>query len=193
MVNKFLYCDTETTGTDPAKHGLIQIAGIIVVDGKEVESFNLKLKPHKNDTIEVEALKVNGITADQLEAPDRLAASVGLAHFQRIMSKYVDKYNRKDKMVFCGYNARFDMDFIRALHEKEGDEYFGSWFWFPPVDVMNTAMLRFMHERDTFANFKLATVAERLGVKPEGNLHDALVDVRLTRKILQHLLIGPKP
>ena len=39
--------------------------------------------------------------------------------------------------MFAGYNARFDMDFVRALFEKSGDSYFGSWFYSAPLDVMS--------------------------------------------------------
>jgi DNA polymerase III epsilon subunit-like protein len=37
ILKKTLYIDTETTGTDPAKHGLIQLACIAEIDGEVAE------------------------------------------------------------------------------------------------------------------------------------------------------------
>jgi DNA polymerase III epsilon subunit-like protein len=89
-----------------------------------------------------------------------------------------------------GYNARFDADFIRSFFEKCGDQYFGSWFWFPPIDVMNLALIKLMDKRATMPNFKLATVANVLGLEPEGRLHEAHADIRLTQQIFNNLTGG---
>jgi DNA polymerase III epsilon subunit-like protein len=50
---KYIFLDTETTGTDPVKNGIIQLSGIIVVpdvlaDGAE-EKFDLKMQPFPAD------------------------------------------------------------------------------------------------------------------------------------------------
>ena len=50
-MKKLLYFDTETTGLDPVRNGIIQIAGIIVIDGEVKEEFNIKMQPHENDEI----------------------------------------------------------------------------------------------------------------------------------------------
>lgn len=106
-----------------------------------------------------------------------------------LLGKYIDKYDRNDKYHFIGYNARFDADFVRKLFEKNGDQYFGSWFWFPPIDVMNLAAVDLLKLRNTLPNFKLATVIEKYGIKSEEEkeLHDAYTDVRLTQKLFNKL------
>jgi DNA polymerase III alpha subunit (gram-positive type) len=42
-----------------------------------------------------------------------------------------------------------------------------------------------MDSRDEMKNFKLGTVAERLGLSAEGDLHNAFVDIILTKDIFQ--------
>ena len=37
---KELFFDLETTGTNPGKHGIHQISGLIRIDGKELEKFD---------------------------------------------------------------------------------------------------------------------------------------------------------
>ena len=100
------------------------------------------------------------------------------------LGQFCDKYNARDKMIFSGYNAKFDQDFLREWFRKCGDNYFGSWFWSPPMDVMSIAIMRIKEKRPLMPNFKLGTVAKELGIEfKESELHDALCDIRLTMAI----------
>lgn len=184
-MNKLCFIDTETTGTDPKKHGLIQLAGIIVVGGSELESFDFRPAPFESDVIDDSALAVNGVARDGLAKLEK--PSIVHDAFQTILGGHVDKFEKRDKFFFVGYNASFDMDFVRAFFVKCGNVYFGSWFFFPPIDVMNLAAVRLMDERPMMLNFKLGTVADALGLKTEGALHDALTDVRLTKELFYKL------
>ena len=40
-----LWVDVETTGLDRHRHGIIQIAGMVEVDGEVVETFDLRMNP----------------------------------------------------------------------------------------------------------------------------------------------------
>ena len=182
---KQLWIDTETTGTDPQKHAVVQIAGIIVRPDREDCTFNLTLRPFDGDAIEDAALAVTGLTREQVASyPDPLAVKKGL---EEIFAVDVSKFDRSDKFVMFGYNALFDYNFLHRLWAKCGDKYFGSWVHFPPVDVMNLAAHFLAEERHKHANFKLATVAASFGITPEGDLHDALTDIRLTRALYHAL------
>ena len=196
MNPKLCFIDTETTGTDVNVHGLIQVAGILTTWDPttrlftELERFDLRMKPFPADRVEASALAVNGVTEEQLaELPapgNQYRALVAL------LGKHISKFNRLDKAWFVGYNARFDSDFIRRWFEKCGDVYYGSWFWYPPIDVTNLAAIRFLQNRQTLPNFKLSTVADALGIKPEGELHDAMTDIKLTQAIFTKLLNPPE-
>ena len=48
---KILWVDTETTGTDPGKNGIIQLAGVLEINGQEISSFDYKIRPFAEDVI----------------------------------------------------------------------------------------------------------------------------------------------
>lgn len=182
---KELWIDTETTGTDPQRHAIVQIAGIIVVPGREDFTFNLTLKPFDGDAIEDAALAVTGLSRETIAAyADPFAVKEVL---EQVFAPVVRKFDRSDKFIMLGYNALFDYNFLHRLWAKCGDRYFGSWVHFPPIDVMNLAAHHLASQRHTLANFKLATVAAHCGLTPEGDLHDALTDIRLTRALYHTL------
>ena len=186
LFKKAVYIDVETTGTDPVKHGIHQLSGIIEVDGGEVENFDFRPRPRDNEEISEEALKVAGVTKDQIMAgtpPGEV-----LIKFKNMLKKYVDPYDKTDKFQFVGYNASFDMKFIREFFKKGEDSYFGSWFYFPYIDVMSKAAYELRNERNNLPNFKLTTVAKYLGIEfDEEKAHNALFDIELTKEVLKRL------
>lgn len=63
--------------------------------------------------------------------------------FVDLLSKYVDRYNKKDKFFLAGYNiASFDNSFLRAWFIQNGDKYFGSWFWLHRIFLRNVLKWR---------------------------------------------------
>jgi DNA polymerase-3 subunit epsilon len=186
---KLVFADTETTGLDAKKNGIVQLAGSIARFDKEIEiieRFNFRMRTLPNDIIEQSALDVNGLTVEQINSypqPSEVHRALML-----LFEKYCDKFNKADKMFLVGYNARFDYDALRAWFEKLNDKYFGSWFFFPPIDVMQVAIFNLMHERVFLPNFKQVTVAEHLGIKFDGEAHDADADVKVTEAIFKQYL-----
>jgi DNA polymerase-3 subunit epsilon len=184
---KLLFVDTETSGVDPTKHGIIQLAGQVFVDGVEQERFDLKMKPLPGQLVSKEALEVNGVTMDMLR--DYPEPVVQLRAFRRILTRYVNKFDRTDKFIVGAYNARFDYDFIRKWFENQGDKFLGSWCWFPPIDVMGMAAVDLMNERSTLENFKLRTVCKHYGLEVQDErLHDANYDIDITRGLFDLLM-----
>jgi DNA polymerase-3 subunit epsilon len=101
----------------------------------------------------------------------------------------VDRFNKKDKIFLCGYNnVKFDNEFLRELFNRNGDKYFGSWFWSGGIDLMILALEKLRHKRAEMDNFKLMTVAKELGiVLNESKLHNAVYDIELTIEICDRL------
>jgi DNA polymerase-3 subunit epsilon len=183
MTEKLFFYDLETTGVQYWKNGIHQISGSIVIDGKIEETFNFKVKPHEKAVIEEEALKVGGVTKEQiLEYPDM---KVVYNKLLLILSKYCDKFNKKDKFHLVGYNINsFDNQFFRAFFVQNNDNYFGSWFWPDSIDCYVLASNKFKKERDQFINFQQRTVAKYLGIEvDETKLHDAAYDIHLCYEI----------
>jgi len=184
---KDIFIDVETTGLDPEKNGIIQIAGMIEIEGKIVKTFNLDCCPFPEDRINNKALAVNKKTIDEIwQYPDPLDVYKILTD---TMGDYVDRFDHTDKFHFIAYNAPFDMEFLREWFAKAGSKkYFGSWFHFPDIDAMRLAAQHLKNVRASMPNFRLATVAEKLGIEIDTEAtHDALYDINLTKKVYYHV------
>ena len=180
---KLVFFDLETTGTNPGKHGIHQISGQIMIDGVVKESFDFHVQPNPRAMIEDEALKVGGVTREQILAYPPMQQVY--QEFLAMLGKYVDKFNKKDKFFLVGYNnAAFDNQFLRGFFLQNGDVYFGSWFWSNSIDVMVLASAYLATRRPEMENFKLSTVAKTLGiVVNDDSLHDAMYDIELTKAV----------
>lgn len=181
---KILFYDLETTGTMFWKNGIHQLSGILEIDGEVKESFNFKMQPNPNAVIEDSALKVANVTREDLSGYE-LTMITGYQKFIQMLSKYVDKFDKKDKIFLCGFrNTGFDDPFLNAFFKQNGDDYFFSWFWGNSLDVNVLATQKFKDIRSTLKDFKLSTVAKIVGIEVDDTrLHDALYDVELTRLI----------
>ena len=181
---KYAIVDVETTGLNPYRNTIWSLS-VTIFDGEGEDYLSYECAPVKGSTIDSKSLSMAGkVEADiiGLEAPD-----IVWDRFQHDLRKYIDPYNRKDKLHFIGYNARFDYDFVRNWW-KQFDKYFGSFFWFPPIDVMNLAATFFMPARKTIPDFKLATVAAALEIPVEQDrLHTSEYDRDLTLIIFKLL------
>jgi DNA polymerase-3 subunit epsilon len=192
---KLLFLDTETTGTEPKIHGIIQIAAILEVDGQEAERFEVRIRPWDGCVYDPDALKVSGATREAIEVyvPEPTAWVL----FIQFLGRHISKYYKDDKAFLVGYNAPFDDQFLRALAERCGDKYLGSYKWPDLIDVRGLAALRLMSVRGDLPNFKLGTVAQTVlgktrmeAILQERGLHDAMADIDITRELFQQLAWG---
>lgn len=182
---KLFYVDLETTGVNYWQHGIHQLSGMIEIDGEIKETFDFKMRPDLRCKIDDEALAIGHISREILDTyPYHDEVYLQLV---KMLAKYVNKYDRTDKFHIVGYNnASFDNNFLRAFFRQNNDNYFGSWFWSSSIDVMVLAAWGLSSERHLMENFKLMTVAKKLGIEiDESKLHDGLYDVQLTRHVLK--------
>ncbi|MFA5376535.1 MAG: 3'-5' exonuclease [Dehalococcoidia bacterium] len=185
---KYIILDTETTGTDPVRNGIIQLSGNIIIPTKDHEvvfidePFDLKMQPFPADIIEDSALAVTGTTREELAT--RMLCFDGYKEFTRLLGRHISKFDRSDKAFMVGYNIGFDDSFLRQWFQKAGDRYFGSWFWWPPIDVAVLAAMKLRDRRAELPDFKQGTVAKALGIEvDETRQHNALYDVNICRQI----------
>ena len=82
---KICFVDIETTGIDSEKDKIWQIAGCIRNNGRILENFNLIDK----------------------KSEKRLYYK-----FKEVLNRNVDPFDKKDKMYFVAYNAKFDSSFV---------------------------------------------------------------------------------
>lgn len=194
------YFDVETTGLNAWRHSINQLAGILEVDGQVVGEFNELCAPVKGSLVEPKALEVQGRTLEEVnEAQSPLLALNKLQHF---LDKFVDKYKRgknplSDKVWPCAYNGiSFDMPFLHAFFERQGDEYIWSYFNQYVLDPIAWVQACRFTGRLRLEDAKLATVYERIMKKPLEGAHDALADVRALRAVARPFLdrvFAPQP
>lgn len=187
MSAKIIYLDTETTGPDAKRCGIIQLAAILEIDGQEIDTFETRICPRHDLEINAEALAISGTKAEDLQ--DFPTEGQALHAFRTWMGQHIEKFSKTDKAFFAGYNSPFDVEFVRAWFERNGDTYFGSWFWSGSIDVMGAALWALRDQRARLPNFKLGTVAKHvLGSRvveltADVGLHNARTNIRITREL----------
>ena len=183
---KTLIFDTETTGKDPVLQDIIQLAYIIEVDGVVKEEGNLKMRPFKPENVQSEALAVNMMTMEQIQAfPD---PHLQYLQFVATLGRYCDKFDKTDKFYPAGYNIGFDIDFLNNFFKKNNDPYFGSWCNWRFLDPRPFLYLMDYQGTIGLPDYKLATICQHLGIPIDA--HDALSDIRATKKVIAKVIPG---
>lgn len=184
---KKLFTDTETTGIDERENAVVQFAGIIEISehpherGDIVEEFNFFVRPFEGAVISKSALETINKTEEELFAYPEIGTTKRI--LTNTLSNHVNKYDKFDKYHFVAFNGAFDWRFYYSFFNRCNDPYFGSFAWYPPIEVGTIIGIKLMNERAKMKNFKQGTVAQYLDIKVEGELHDALTDVKLTREL----------
>ena len=180
---KMLWIDTETTGTDPEKNAIVQISGIVDVDGKPQEEFDYRVRPHEGAQISQEALDIIGKTKDEIRAfPPAYEA---YAKIKTVIERYVPKFTKdvNKRFKIAGQNIGFDYGMMEAFFRRCGDPY-----WYASVDrrgidiIQATALFKFAGVLE-IKDFKLGTVCNALGIPLSA--HDSMNDIRASREVYQ--------
>jgi len=183
---KIAWIDIESSGLDAEKNDVLSLSIIIDINGKIEKTINLKMQPHSWDNIDDKALEVNGFTREQIKTFD--LPEIALEKLITILSKYVNRYDKNDKLHLAGYNIKkFDIDFMEQFFKKCGDDYFWSWFHSVKFDMYDG--VQFFILKGYFSdmeNIRLKDVAEELGITIKA--HDAQSDVSATRDVCYKLL-----
>lgn len=181
---KIFFFDVETTGLDPKKQDIIQLAYIIEINGEIKEQGSFRCQPFNYDTIEKSALGVNKITVEELKTFK--TPQQAYRELKNVLLKYVDPYNKKDKFSPAGYNVRFDVDFLKEFFFKNGDKYYGALFDYHVLDVFTLAYVLEFKGHLNLDSFKLINVAKSFDI--DFVAHDALADIETTREVFYKML-----
>ncbi len=178
---KRCWIDTETTGLDPERNGLIELAVIIEVDGLISAKQEFHMKPFEYDVVTEKALEINKRTREEIMAyPDPRGVHKQVVD---LFSTVVDKFNRADKFIFAGYNVGFDLDFLSMWFKKCQDDYFGSWTDGHPIDPLPVLRWLRAYGYIDLPNLRLGTVCDHFGVELGEAAHGALADIQATREL----------
>lgn len=174
------FIDVETTGTDPLKHEIIEIAGILARQIPQpdrgpklevIEEFEYKIKPEKLEVAEPQALRINGYNdAEWLFAPS----------LKEVMSALSPKL--KDT-VMVGQNVIFDWSFVNESFKRVD---LPNPMHYHRIDTMPIFFAKTYHD-PRVEWYNLAAICEYFGIKNE-KAHTALADIRVTFEIYKKLL-----
>ena len=192
-MQKLFFFDLETTGLDPETCAIHQIAGKVIIDGKVMESFNIKVRPFEGAVIDDVALEVGHVTKEQIMSYQPMEAAY--AQLMKKLDYYINKYDKKDKFFIAGYNiAVFDVPFLRKFFLRNDNNFYGSYFWSVPLDIIILAGAKLMGIRPAMVDFKQGTVAKQLGILvKEDSLHDAMYDIDICYEIYKKVMDDGAP
>jgi DNA polymerase-3 subunit epsilon len=184
-MKKILWIDTETTGTDPTLHSMIEISGIIDIDGKIEDQFSFHSKPHPDFLIDDDALKINKITTEQMQQfPEMDHTRKALT---RAFGAHIDKFNKEDKFTIAGQNVKFDIDFLSHFFFRQKDFYLGSYVDFRKrielYELTNAMRMLGFIKSDKLS---LGNLCKEFGI--ELKAHNSLSDITATRTLYYEII-----
>ena len=185
-MKKVLWLDVETTGLDCKKHGLREVGFIIEIDGVEVDRGVFKINPFTYTTRDVEiddyALEISKVSIEDLKSYDRV--SYCFKELMKKLVKYVNVNDKNDCFVIAGYNAAFDIGFIKEWFKEMGllDSY-KDLFHYKSLDVFSLVFVLRHLGLNSAENDKLETMCNYFDIEIEA--HNALSDIEATKKLYE--------
>jgi len=171
--------DIETSGFNPKKNALLEIAAVIVElnsnnDLEITERYSTHVVPFKNSELDAAALKFNGIdphhpfrmAIDEKDALDMLFKPI----------KHAVKRNNCTRAILVGHNPAFDIGFLNAAIQRTQIKRSP----FHPFSTFDTATLGGL----AFQQTVLAKIAQAAGLKWDNEkAHSALYDAEMTAEL----------
>ena len=181
----YLCLDVESTGTNPNKHCITQLAAMLCNDkGEVIAEFNHKCRA-VNNIISLGALKVNNQRFSSLRDSQLLGAvketNVMASETNLIYAFFDWCLDQKVKFKVLGHGTAFDMNFIKAASARANIENVDQLLNFQIQDTRAIAMyLKDCGMIPEGQSTSLGKLAEYFEIPIDGELHDALTDVKTT-------------
>ena len=171
--------DIETSGFNPKKNALLEIAAVIVElnnnnDLEITERYSTHVVPFKNSELDAAALKFNGIdpfhpfrmAKDEKDALDMLFKPI----------RHAIKRNNCTRAILVGHNPAFDVSFLNAAIQRTQIKRSP----FHPFSTFDTATLGGLAYQQTV----LAKMAQTAGLEWDNEkAHSALYDAEKTAEL----------
>ena len=165
----FAVVDLETTGFDPQKDRIVQMAAVLVNGrGEVVDTFDTVVKPESPEEYEHGAEHVHGISRQMVE--NGMPLSKALSRM----------WSLTDGRVFTAHNARFDISFLEAESNRVGINRVVN-------DFVDTLALARRADIDRTRKHSLQALCEHYGITVE-RAHEAMSDAKATASVLVKLI-----
>ncbi|EGL19579.1 DNA polymerase III, alpha subunit, Gram-positive type [Paenibacillus sp. HGF7] len=161
----YVVFDIETTGLSVLNNKIIEIAGVKVQEGKEIDRYSTFIQPHEKIPYHIQQL--TNITDEMVKDAPELADE---------LPKFIDFIGDS---VLVAHNARFDIGFIQANLKRLGHPQMTN----AVLDTLEMARLLF----PSMKNHRLNTLSDKFKVSLE-NHHRAIDDTIALGHVLQHLI-----
>jgi len=176
---KIFWFDTETGGLIPGKNPILTLGLIIEIDGEVKERAYFKMRPLPEQVVEDGALKVNGITRDEILSFEQ--PKVVLNQIETILKKYVNPDDRFDQFTPAGHNTQFDIKHLDAFFVTQRAKLGWRYFDYHFLDTMALAIMLKKERWINVPNVKLDTMAAAFGIPLKA--HNAMNDIEATRAL----------
>lgn len=179
MRRNYAFLDTETSGLDPDRHGVLEVGVYVVTpEFQFVRQYEALINPdsYSHCDIDPEAMAVNGLSLARLRGEGRSARAVAL-ELGEILSE----------TAVCGHSVTFDWEMLRGMFRRAQAPV-------PVVDYqkLDTKSLMWpLKEQGLVKSLKLSDAAAALGLDRTVE-HRALADAKRSCQLAQVLLRGLK-
>jgi len=176
------FIDLETTGLDPERQEIIEIACLTVKQDWSgpvplftlLNEFDVKVKPKHIETAEPEALRINHYTeTDWLFAVD----------LEQALRELIE---RTADAIMVGQNVGFDWSFLQHAFKEMGVQ---NRMHYHRLDLIPMAFVRCCHD-PKLERYNLGELARYFGVE-NTHAHSAMSDIRTTFEIYKKLIALP--
>jgi DNA polymerase-3 subunit epsilon len=163
---RYVVVDVETSGHDPQRHRIIEIACIVVEYGATTQRFSSLVRCDVAPPPSI--VRLTGITPEMLaQAPPEAEVMGRVASLLRVKGS-----------IFVAHNAAFDWRFVRAALERNG---------YPRLHLPRLCTLRLAQQLGIPAPRGLAHLSDRFGLGLTRH-HRAESDAEATAELLKALL-----
>ena len=167
---KVIYFDTETTGLDFIRNEIIELAMLIVEDGRIIEEYDRFINIGKD--LPQKIIDITGIT-------DEMLIMEGFS--EKSVAEDLKKHLTPGTLMIA-HNCQFDLSFIYYLLKRhypdEADSIVGNLDWIDTVTVLK--------DRKEFPH-KLIDAVKHYGIE-EGNFHRAIDDTKALYNVVQAMI-----
>lgn len=180
-----LFIDVETTGLDPSKNVMLEIAARLDIDGKTVSRHNTKFFNPRSHT-DLGALKVN-----KTKIRDLLSMKPEEGEVLTFVDWLLDLQDKiKGPLYVCGQNVAFDINFLKGTLDKYQVSNIESLIGYKVLDTFGLALaLVEVGKLKVEGSLNLGNIAKALGIDlSKVQLHTGKDDVEVTAAVLYGLL-----
>lgn len=187
--NTLFVLDTETGGLDPQTASLMQIAGVILKNGRVVYEYQSLVKSKDGKYLCNEfARKMHGITDEEINAngkyPDEIVKD---------LKKIQDQFFGGEPMTIVAHNAAFDISFLKKMFTDAGNEMsstvsnnpydYNNMFSRNAIDTATMALILRLQNKLDFDRCSLDNILKYYNIELDGvKRHSALDDAKQTTK-----------